>query len=70
MNTSQLLLLVENEGLVMTREILSGPDLGIRGPSRRNACWMSISGRSVRKLGDALVWIETIRGVGYRFRPV
>ena len=64
-----LLLLVENEGLVMTREILLDRiwDLGSEPENRT----LDVHIRKIRsKLGDAAVWIETIRGVGYRFRPV
>ena len=63
-----LLLLVENEGLVLTREILLDRiwDLGSEPENRT----LDVHIRKLRsKLGVAAAWIETIRGVGYRFRP-
>lgn len=63
-----LLLLVENEGIVLTREILLDRiwDLGSEPENRT----LDVHIRKIRsKLGGAAAWIETIRGVGYRFRP-
>lgn len=63
-----LLLLVENEGLVMTREVLLDRiwDLGSEPENRT----LDVHIRKIRaKLGDTAAWIETMRGVGYRFRP-
>ncbi len=63
-----LLLLAENEGIVLTREVLLDRiwDLGSEPENRT----LDVHIRKIRsKLGDAAVWIETIRGVGYRFRP-
>jgi two-component system alkaline phosphatase synthesis response regulator PhoP len=63
-----LLLLVENEGIVLTREVLLDRiwDLGSEPENRT----LDVHIRKIRsKLGGAAVWIETIRGVGYRFRP-
>ncbi len=63
-----LLLLVENEGIVLTREVLLDRiwDLGSEPENRT----LDVHIRKIRaKLGDAAAWIETIRGVGYRFRP-
>lgn len=63
-----LLLLVENEGIVLTREILLDRiwDLGSEPENRT----LDVHIRKIRsKLGGASAWIETIRGVGYRFRP-
>ena len=62
-----LLLLVENEGYVMTRDVLLDRiwDLGSEPENRT----LDVHIRKIRsKLGDASAWIETIRGVGYRFR--
>ena len=63
-----LLLLVENEGIVLTREVLLDRiwDLGSEPENRT----LDVHIRKIRsKLGEAAMWIETIRGVGYRFRP-
>ena len=63
-----LLLLAENEGIVLTREILLDRiwDLGSEPENRT----LDVHIRKIRsKLGGAAAWIETIRGVGYRFRP-
>ena len=62
-----LLLLVENEGIVLTREILLDRiwDLGSEPENRT----LDVHIRKLRaKLGDAGAGIETVRGVGYRFR--
>lgn len=62
-----LLLLAENAGVVMTREILMDRiwDLGAEPENRT----LDVHIRKVRsKLGDAGAYIETVRGVGYRFR--
>jgi two-component system alkaline phosphatase synthesis response regulator PhoP len=63
-----LLLLAENEGIVLTREILLDRiwDLGSEPENRT----LDVHIRKIRsKLGGTAAWIETIRGVGYRFRP-
>ena len=62
-----LLLLAENEGVVMTREVLMDRiwDLGTEPENRT----LDVHIRKVRsKLGDAGSYIETVRGVGYRFK--
>lgn len=62
-----LLLLAENAGVVMTREVLMDRiwDLGAEPENRT----LDVHIRKVRaKLGEAGAYIETVRGVGYRFR--
>ena len=59
---------MENEGIVLTREVLLDRiwDLGSEPENRT----LDVHIRKIRsKLGEAAMWIETIRGVGYRFRP-
>lgn len=62
-----LLLLAENTGIVMTREVLMDRiwDLGAEPENRT----LDVHIRKVRaKLGEAGAYIETVRGVGYRFK--
>lgn len=62
-----LLLLVENEGNVLTREVLLDRiwDLGAEPENRT----LDVHIRKLRsKLGDEGAHIETVRSVGYRFR--
>ena len=62
-----LLLLAENEGIVLTREVLMDRiwDLGSEPENRT----LDVHIRKVRtKLGREGSRIETVRGVGYRFR--
>lgn len=62
-----LLLLVENAGNVLTREVLMDRiwDLGAEPENRT----LDVHIRKVRaKLGEAGAAIETVRGVGYRFK--
>ncbi|MBQ9308667.1 MAG: response regulator transcription factor [Clostridia bacterium] len=61
-----LTLLVENRGLVLTREILLDRIWGL-GAERENRT-LDVHIRTLRaKLGEAGNYIQTIRGVGYRF---
>ena len=61
-----LTLLVENRGLVLTREILLDRIWGL-GAERENRT-LDVHIRTLRaKLGKAGNYIQTIRGVGYRF---
>ena len=61
-----LKLLVENRGLVLTREILLDRIWGL-GAERENRT-LDVHIRTLRaKLGEAGSYIQTIRGVGYRF---
>ncbi|MDO4418557.1 MAG: response regulator transcription factor, partial [Eubacteriales bacterium] len=62
-----LLLLARNEGIVLTREVLMDRiwDLGTEPENRT----LDVHIRKVRtKLGEEGRRIETVRGVGYRFR--
>ena len=61
-----LQLLLENRDRVMTREVLLDRIWGL-GAERENRT-LDVHIRTLRqKLGDAGVYIQTIRGVGYRF---
>ena len=61
-----LQLLMENRDRVMTREVLLDRVWGL-GAERENRT-LDVHIRTLRqKLGDAGVYIQTIRGVGYRF---
>ena len=64
-----LQLLVENRGLVLTREILLERIWGL-GAERENRT-LDVHIRTLRaKLGNAGSLIQTVRGVGYRFTEV
>ena len=64
-----LQLLVENRGLVLTREILLERVWGL-GAERENRT-LDVHIRTLRaKLGEAGSLIQTVRGVGYRFTEV
>ena len=64
-----LQLLIENRGLVLTREILLERVWGL-GAERENRT-LDVHIRTLRaKLGDAGSLIQTVRGVGYRFTEV
>ena len=61
-----LCLLIENRGLVMTREVLLDKIWGL-GAERENRT-LDVHIRTLRaKLGNAGTYIQTVRGVGYRF---
>ena len=61
-----LQLLLENRDRVMTREVLLDRIWGL-GAERENRT-LDVHIRTLRqKLGDAGIYIQTIRGVGYRF---
>lgn len=61
-----LCLLIENRGLVMTREVLLDKIWGL-GAERENRT-LDVHIRTLRaKLGVAGSYIQTVRGVGYRF---
>ena len=61
-----LQLLIENRGLVLTREVLLGRIWGL-GAERENRT-LDVHIRTLRvKLGAAGRFIQTVRGVGYRF---
>jgi Response regulators consisting of a CheY-like receiver domain and a winged-helix DNA-binding domain len=62
---SLLCLLLENWGIVMTREVLMNKVWGL-GAERENRT-LDVHIRTLRsKLGEAGSYIETVRGVGYR----
>lgn len=59
-------ILIENRGLVMTREVLLDKIWGL-GAERENRT-LDVHIRTLRaKLGNAGMYIQTVRGVGYRF---
>lgn len=60
-----LLLLIENQGRVLTREVLMDRIWGL-GAERENRT-LDVHIRTLRaKLGNAGNYIQTVRGVGYR----
>ena len=61
-----LCLLAQNSGIVLTREILLEKIWGLR--SERENRTLDVHIRTLRsKLGSAGAYIQTVRGVGYRF---
>ncbi len=61
-----LLLLIDNRGIVMSRETLLNKIWGL-GAERENRT-LDVHIRTLRaKLGPAGMYIQTVRGVGYRF---
>ena len=61
-----LCLLAQNHGIVLTREVLLEKIWGLR--SERENRTLDVHIRTLRsKLGDAGSYIQTVRGVGYRF---
>lgn len=61
-----LSMLVERRGRVQTREVLQSDVWGIRSDIATRTVDTHVK-RLREKLGEAGAWVETVRGVGYRF---